>query len=71
MDETSKQKVLMKHPKAEVFDVPISRSTTAYRIGIKRGPRAKIWLSSFCATPESAWGQAWTAVQGGQARTGT
>ena len=70
-EETSERKVLKKHPKAEVFAIPISRSTTAYRIGIKRGPRAKIWLSSFCATPESAWEQAFTASQGGHERRGS
>jgi hypothetical protein len=71
MGDTAKQKVLEKQPKAEVITTRISRSTTAYRIGVRRGPRAKIWLSSFCATPGSAWGQAWTAVESGYAKTGT
>lgn len=68
---TARIEVLGQHPKAEVFTIPLSRSTTAYRIGIRRGPRAKIWLSSLCATTEAAWGQAQTAVQGGHERRGS
>ncbi len=59
----AEERTKTKYPKAKIFPITISCTTTAYRVGIRRGPRAKLWISTFWATPEEAWDEAASKIK--------